>query len=493
MWYGLETVFETIVFLGSSVAVARYLGTTKLGYFMYINFFVSTITRTGGSGLASATRRYMAEFLAQDKPGSARAVYRFTYRYQLMGSLAIVSVCLACVALFGEPQFRLMSSILILSLIPGVMSWIPAQANLAYEDVSNNTLSAFVYMIVYAIVIALTIHFHWDLVGVASASAAGRTLEVFLRTIPLHARLRRIPLEPLPDELIRRIRRFCLQAFGLQLLATIVWDRSEMLFLRTYSSLEQIAFYSVSFSLSANLLLVPKTFGGATGISLMVEALRDPKRVDSIVRNTARFLLLVVLPVHLGAIAITTRAIGVVYGTKYLGAISILMVAALLSIPRGFSDIGDTLLRAADRQNDLLRWTIITGVLNLGLDWALIPHFAAVGAAWANGIAQTFGIVAIWRQASRAYVFHFPVASAIRLFLAASMMALIARGMVMAISGAIGLTAAILAAIPAYILGVRWFRGLEVEDATRLAAIAPRLPNAFRPAYVALVNYAAHA
>jgi len=40
-WYGLETVLEAVVFLGTSIAIARYLGPEKLGYFSYINFFVS--------------------------------------------------------------------------------------------------------------------------------------------------------------------------------------------------------------------------------------------------------------------------------------------------------------------------------------------------------------------------------------------------------------------------------------------------------------------
>ena len=67
-WYGLETVLETIVFLGTSIAVARYLGPEKLGEFTYINFFVATVTRTSGSGLSGATRKYMAEFLGLNRP-----------------------------------------------------------------------------------------------------------------------------------------------------------------------------------------------------------------------------------------------------------------------------------------------------------------------------------------------------------------------------------------------------------------------------------------
>lgn len=69
-WFGLETVLETIVFLGTSIAVARYLGPEKLGEFTYINFFVTTVTRTSGTGLAGATRKYMSEFIGLNRPGT---------------------------------------------------------------------------------------------------------------------------------------------------------------------------------------------------------------------------------------------------------------------------------------------------------------------------------------------------------------------------------------------------------------------------------------
>jgi len=490
IWFGLETVIETIVFLTASVAVARYLGPQKLGYFSYINFFVMIVTRTSGSGLAGATRKYMSEFIALDQMGAARAVYNLAYRYQLLGAVLITVLGLAFVAIWGDPSYKLMSYLLILSIIPGVMSWVPAQANSAFEDVSKNTLSAFGYLIAYAIIITLTIHFHWDLVGVASAALISRTVEVILRTIPLNAKLRTLPLEKLESEVVDRIRTFCLQAIGIQLLMSVVWDRSEMVFLRAFSSLEQIAFYSISFSLAANLLIVPRTFGSATGISLMVEAARDPDRIDSIVKNSCRYLLLVVFPVHLGCAAITSEAIRFVYGTKYVGAIPVLIIASILSIPRAFQEMPDILLKAADRQKQLFLWLVVTGVLNIALDAALVPHYGAVGAAWGNGISQAFGIVAMWKQAQRAYRFSLPMQSAIRLGVAGTVMAIIAYGVGRIIPGLPGLIVAVVTAIPIYLGLVRLTRGLESSDRLRLMPLVQRLPGSVRPGFAAVIAFA---
>ena len=489
-WFGLESILETIVFLGTSIAVARYLGPEKLGYFSYINFFVSIVTRTSGNGLASATRKYMSEYLALDQPGIARAVYHLAYRYQLLGTVTLTTLGIAGVLLFGDPHIRLMSSILIVSIIPGVMSWVPAQANNAFEDVRKNTLSAFGYILSYGVVIVLTLHFHWDLVGVASATLIGRTIEVVMRTVPLHAKLRTIPIEQVPKELKIRIRRFCFEAIGIQLLMAVVWDRSEMIFLRAFSSIEQIAFYSVSFGLASNLLTVPRIFGGATGITLMVESSRDPSRVDSIVRNACRYLALVVFPVHLGAAAVTNLAVRFAYGPRYAGAVPVLIVASILAIPRGFQEIPEILMRAADRQKILFYWLCVTGVLNLALDAALIPHFGAVGAAWGNGLAQAFGVMASWRQARKAYRFSFPVVSALRFGLASLVMAAIAFAIGHAIPRLPGLILAVVTAVPSYILLVKVLRALSPEDELRLTPIGNRLPGGMRLAYLKTIAFA---
>ncbi len=493
-WYGLEQVLEAVIFFGTSIAVARYLGPEKLGYYQYINFFVQVVTRTSGSGLAGATRKYMVEFLAQDKPGTAHAVYKLAYRFQVAGALLITALGLAAVAWFGQPGYRLMASLLILSIVPGILSWIPAMANLAFEDLSRNTLSALAYIFSYTTTLVLTLYFHWGLVGIASALLLGRTVEVILRTGPLHRRLAALPLDTLDAEIKLRIRRFCLEALGLQLLMSVVWDRSEMIFLKHFSGLEQIAFYSVSYSLTNNLLLAPRTFGGATSVSLMAEASRSDRdhgdsRVDSIVKNASRYLLLVSLPIHIGAAAIAGLAVTFTYGAKYAAAVPVLVIASLLAIPRAFQEMPETLLRAADRQKQLLIWYSITGVLNIALDFLFIPRFGAVGAAWGNGLAQAAGVVFIWFQARRFYTFSLPPRALLRLGLSACIMGSVAYSITRALPTLTGLLLAMAAGAAVYMLSVKSLHGLEASDRQRLAPIGNRFPDPMRRAYLATLTF----
>jgi O-antigen/teichoic acid export membrane protein len=488
-WYGLEGLLETIVYLGTSVAVARYLGPEKLGYFSYINTLVTIITNTSSSGMVSATRKYMSEFIGLGEMGTAHAVYHLTHRYQLVSAVIVTSVCLFSIVIFGDTSYKLMASILIISLIPGVMSRVPAGANLAFEDSFHNTISALGYISSYAVVIVLTIHFKWGLVGIASATLVGRSFEVVLRTISLNKRLRLLPTDLLPRELIYRIRRFCLQSVVVQIFSSVVWDRSEMFFLRYFSNLQSIAFYSISYGFSKNLLQLPRVFSSSSTVTIMVECARDPKRVDKLVRNTCRFLLFLALPVNLGAAAVGNRAIHLAYGLKYVPAIPVLIVCSVLIIPQVFGEITGTIYQAADAQKQVLINFCLTGVVTVVFDYFLIRRYGAVGAAWANGLSQLFGIVLMWQVARRYYVFSFPVGAALRLLVAALSSTLVAYLIVNSLSGVLGFVAAIVAAVPVYLVMVRLMRALEPDDRYRLALIGDRMPGFSRHLSTRIIDF----
>jgi O-antigen/teichoic acid export membrane protein len=488
-WFGVESVLETVVFLFTSIAVARYLGPQKLGYYSYINFFVGLVTSASSSGLASATNKFMSQYLAVNRPGMARAVYHLAYRYQLTGALTITAAGLASIYLFGDPSFRSAGYVLILAITPGVMSWVPGQANAAFEDAKANTLSALGFIFGNAVGILLTLYFHWDLVGIAGSFLAGRLIEVLMRTIPLHAKLRRIEEEPMEAGLAAEVRRFCFEAIGVQIVTTVVWGRSEMIFLRAFSTLEQIGFYSLSVGFVAKLTVVPEIFANATCVSLMVEALRDRSRVATIVNNASRFLFLIAVPIHMGAAAIAIQATRLVYGPRYEGAGIILVIASILAIPHALQSMPTVLLRSADRQKQLLLILIGAGVGNMLLDYVLVKRYNAVGAAWGNGIAQAIGVALIWITAQRYYAFRLPTAAVVRLTLAGGVMALAAYGIVVAIPGFPGLGIAIVSSVPVYVLMVKLIGGLDALDEARMAAIGERFPPPLRKAWLGTVSF----
>ncbi len=70
------------------------------------------------------------------------------------------------------------------------------------------------------------------------------------------------------------------QSLILLMLGLIVWDRSEMVFLKHFcADIRQVAFYSVAFNMTERLLVFSQVFGTATGATMMVQYGRDSSRV----------------------------------------------------------------------------------------------------------------------------------------------------------------------------------------------------------------------
>jgi hypothetical protein len=117
---------------------------------------------------------------------------------------------------------------------------------------------------------------------------------------------------------------------------------------------------------------------------------RDEELAGRRAARAVRFVSLLVLPAHLGLAAVSAALVYVAYGPAYAPAIPAVAIVALLAIPKAFFWMPSTIYKAADRQTILLRYLAIAAVINLALDWVLIPSFGPI-AATRTGIGCRLG------------------------------------------------------------------------------------------------------
>ena len=65
----------------TSIAIARTLGPSKMGYIIYVAWIASVVGSLGGLGIPATTQKYMAEFLGMGDRGTARHIYFRTIAY----------------------------------------------------------------------------------------------------------------------------------------------------------------------------------------------------------------------------------------------------------------------------------------------------------------------------------------------------------------------------------------------------------------------------
>ena len=487
-WYAVDASAATVVMFIASVPVARVMGPEVLGHYIFLVFMTTIAQRLANVGIPATAGKYMAEYLASGQSGIARAIFSATLRYQALIATIVTAAACILVRLLAKPGFELVSYLIVLSMWPSMVNNIPANANVAAENLRANIPASVVNFVSYSTLIVLTLVRGWGLVGLACATFVSRSLEAVVRYEGVRRWLRPISPVPIPVDLGRRMFRFSQQNLLLLALGLVVWDRSELLFLRYFGDITQVAFYSLAFSITNQLLMAPRAFSTSIGYTVLAQYGRDRTKLDMLIRNATRYVALLALPMFLGLAAVAYPLIGTVYGARYMAVVPVLSIMSLFSIPRAFQTHSESLLAATETQGFMVRWLLFAAALNVALDWFLIRSYGAIGAAVANGIAQTVAVGGVWAKGTSALGVTPPVRFLRRLAASAAAMSVV----VLPIGWLLPVVPALLASVPAGIIvfGVmlRVLKCLEMEDVVRLREVTRRLPSRMRPTIDALLR-----
>ena len=479
-WYGLELAFGIVTAFATSIPLARVIGPERLGYFSYV-FWLTNLSGTLGSlGMAGATQKYMAEHLNRGNGGTARAIFFATLRLQGAVTIAVTAGGLGLVFLASDPAHRSISFWLVLSLLPAMMVTIPAQANAAAENMRANATASLAGYAVNIIAVVLSLTLGWGLLGVAVGVFAYRCVDSSIKTWSALQWIIKLPREALPHAVRKKLVSFSSYNLALLLLNMIVWDRSDVIFLKALSSdMAQITFYTVAFNLTEKIQALPNAVGVAIGASIKAQFGRDASRLPQITSVATWYFFLFGLPLMAGMAVLSTSVIPMLYGQRYLPAIPVLAVAALFAIPRCYMPAWD-LLQAVENQRFLTLWMVVCAVVNVTLDIWLIPQHGALGAAFANGLAQLTAAAGVILRARWHCGVQFRIANYVR----ATFCALVMGGTVGLMSslwrGWWFLPLHVAAGALVFLITLRLVSVFNTEDQRRLTLLGASVPIAMR-------------
>lgn len=403
-WSGIESLAALTTAFLTSIAIARAIGPTNLAQYAYINWLTNVSGNLGSLGIPLATGKYMAEYLARKEEGIARAIYLAALRTHALLASVIVLLGTILVFAFYDRAYRWMAIILIISVIPQMMTYIPSQANNAAERLDANTPGAVAGMTLYCISVAISLKCGWGVVGIAFSTLLWQTAELAVKSLAVRRWIRHFPVSPLPSELRQRMRAFSGRSLGLMAINMLVWNRSDVVFLRIFGGdIRQIAFFSLPFNMVEKVQLVPQTFARAITTTLLAERGRNPDRITRISELSLKYVLFCGIPLLLGLAALSKPVIHVLYGTQYAAAAPVLAVVALLAISKTICTPVQGLYAATEKLSFQLKVTSIGAVVKVILDLALIPALGALGAALANGLSQTLAALWLWLRAKHVF------------------------------------------------------------------------------------------
>ncbi len=483
VWYGLENAISVVASLVTSIAVARTLGPSRMGYIVYVSWIVTMTSSLGSVGLPATTRKYMAEFLGAGDHATARSIYLRTLLVQVAVATLATLAAVLWVLRESPPDYRVAALLLVLSIWPAMVNFISAQANVAAERLDANLPASAASSITFFIMTGLAVILHWGVIGITAAMLGMRLVDFAVRIVPTFRRVwievptSNPPPNP-PSDLAPRMLRFAFQSLTGMLLTLIVWDRSEIFLLKHLSpDIRQLAFYSVALGVAERLLVFPSVFGSAIGASIFAQFGRDRSKLPAMTAASVRYLALSSIPVHLIATPFVATALVVVYGKQYAGAILVATFAPILCLPKAFLGPIQNLFESNDAQKFFLITTVFASFVDLGVAWLLIPSLGALGACIGSGVAQTIAVGLMWIIGIRLYHIQLPWRFITKVSLLSLATAALAYLVVHRLPNLFGLLLGMLVAAVVFFSLAYLFRLLEPEDLARVQNLSTMLPH----------------
>ncbi len=486
----LDALVALPVSLALSILVARSIGPEVLGVYNFANWVLGAGMAVATSGVTFGMQQFAAERIGQGDVAGATAVLARGLRWQLGLIAVLVTLGVALTLVFSPPQFRLALTIAVASVAPAILVSVPAAGLGAAQAYRQNVLPSIVAVLTNLVASIVALAAGWGLTGLTAALFLSRIVDVGLRYVlwrRVWQDLKRdapgVDAPPAAPIDVPRMRRYAWRSSLLLLLDMIVWDRSEFLVLTRFSPLREVAFYSLSFNIVQQALVLPRMFAQGFSANLLVERGRDPHSVVRLSRDAMRYVFLVAAPLTLGLAAIDRAIMPLLYGSKYDEAIPVIAVVAGLAVLRGALVPVQDLLRMTEQQSFLIRFSIVMGIVNIALDLWLIPTGGAIGAAWANGIAQALAMAGMTAFASRKLGLSVPLGDMGRILLACLPMVVVVR----TLADSVHHWPAVLIGVPLgaalYMTSIKFLRVLRPVDQGRLASLDRSLPPALRPVY----------
>jgi O-antigen/teichoic acid export membrane protein len=382
--------------MATSAIIARNLGPANVGLYSYTIWIVGTLGTLANIGIPAALTKYVSEYLGKDEVGTAVQVAKRLLLTQLMVASGVAAAT-ACFMFFKTP-YRSIVGLAAVMLFAQALQQSLGSALIGVQRFDRLALIGLYVALASVTSVAVAALLHAGVLGMLWATLGGLAVGIWLYYRAVAKFLLKlsssVELLPRAPDVFGRIRTFSATVSYVLLLDTIVWQRSEVLFLKWYSTLAQIGFYTLAYSVVSKLSDVASTFSNIL-LPLYSESYGRSglREIRSVLVSALKYLQILMVPLCLMSAVIATPLVELMYGREFLPVVRPLQ---LLFVGLSFTSVGvviSPLLLGTENQSVIAKWGTAVAVLNIALDLVLIPKYAALGASIANCTAQIAGVL----------------------------------------------------------------------------------------------------
>jgi len=425
-----------VVNFAVSIAVVRYLGAHELGRYAYILAFAYPFGFLADFGLGTFAIREISRDSARESEVMAllqRALFLLAGAsvLSMMGLAVLVRhdvTTIVGIAVAGLSS--LLSAITTPALI--VLTAREDFHLLSLQKVAASALGA----------IATVAVLLWG--GATIALLAAATIVNGVMLAFTHVLVGKRP--SLPAVRLQAVRTMIRQAvpFGILMLGVALYYRVDMIMLNWLRDPREVGVYAAAYRFLDAVILLAASIGGPFYPRLSSLVGRDTQGVRVLLEGTWKPMLALGLPLLLVTIILADPLVLALFGNEFGDAGAVLKILILGSLPLFWINIPNQALIAADLVFPLARVYGVSVLVNVIVNFFLIPRWGSVGAAVSTVICEWFSLALVVGMIRREFGLSLSSEGLWRYILAAAMMSVgvwLSRDLGLAIEILIGITA----------------------------------------------------
>ena len=360
------------------LVLARKLGTEGMGRYVLVYSLLEVFNTIGPLGLYAVITREGSRDHSALESILANAI--------TMGAVASVLMTLAMIAtgmiLDYDAQTQTALIILSLAVLPYTVGNFLEGASVALEKmnfIARATLLEYALKIGIGTSLLLAGH---GLESVLVVAVAGRIAGAILNARLLKRENIRIRFG-YEQETFRKLVRLIPTFLFISIFSTLYW-RIDILMLSSMRSIDDVGLYGAAYRIFNFALMVPVSLSLALYPQITSLMQQDHERLIKLGRIATRYMFAFTLPLAVGITLTGEHVLVLLFGKDFQSATTTVCVLAWALVPYGVVRYNGYLLLASDRQNMDLLINIIMSMLNILLNFLLIPTYGPLGAAIAT-------------------------------------------------------------------------------------------------------------
>jgi O-antigen/teichoic acid export membrane protein len=401
-------VFGILSSLIGTMVVARLLGATNFGTYGYIISLVTILTVPAQFGLQDFLVRETAKAQAQNDWGRMKAARQWSTKVALISSVCLMGVAIAIIPVLEEPlQGNTAEYLIAVLLIPTLaLSYLRAASlrGLRHvilgqlpERVLRPLLAAFLVFITYAVLSSNPSPMSAILAHLLAAGASFAVGALLLRRVTPHEYFK-TSASPAATSIWLR------SAIPLALIsgANELSRQVDVVILGFFVEANSVGIYKVAvqgativaFGLSAGNIFLAPYFA-------RMYARSNIPGLERLAYTSAAVIFAMSLPIYFLFLFFGPVIVSTLFGTEYSNAAYPLIIISTGQLVNAFTASAGIILAMCGFERETSRWLLLSVLINIFLNLALIPSYGMLGAAWAAAIAIVVQNVILWRLANK--------------------------------------------------------------------------------------------